>query len=85
MSVNKSQVRKVLSNCVFNPREPGFLKPIVDTVNEHPGYALMRAKELISEYQGVGNLEKIELAIQLLALYKAGYNGPTEEDGPIQA
>lgn len=68
-SLSLTALKKFLTeNIVFNPREPGLMKPIVDIQN--PSYYKIRAKEAID----TGDLI---LAIRLLILARL-------TDGPYQ-
>ena len=86
MFVNKKQIRQVLNLCVFNPKDAGFLKPLVETIQDNPDYALLRAKELIGEYQHFGKLNRLFVAMVTIAIYIANHKDFKDgtENGPIQ-
>lgn len=57
MKINKTNIKKILNNCAFDPNKPGPLKIIADADNT--GYYKLRAIELIKEgryYDAVGLL-----------------------------
>ena len=68
----KAAIRKILSECVFNPREPGPLKVIADVGNED--YYITRATELLKRAETDQAKVNIRSAISLLALALAKFD-----------
>lgn len=73
--VSMTALRKTLSQCAFNPREPGPLKVVAQM--EDPTYWMLRAVENIMQIQTLPAAEHNKLvplltqSIQLLGLAKA--------------
>lgn len=66
MKVTKTRLSKILRNCIWNPRDPGPMRPIVDVGGTE--YYARRAIECINRGQ-------YEMAIKLLALAEASLDG----------
>lgn len=78
--VSATQLRKTLSQCVFNPRQPGPMKVV--TQMDNPEYWMLRSVEETMKAQDIFKwetdeadreklLKHLEQAIQLLGLAKA--------------
>ena len=66
---------------MINPRDPGLMKPVVESVVESPDYALVKAIELIREYRVNKKYTNLFMAITLLGLFLAlagAMNGPVQ-------
>lgn len=61
MKLNKTNIKKILSNIQFDPKKPGPLKPVFDVQNEE--YYLPRAIEFINS----GSDDDIRNALILLS------------------
>lgn len=51
MHVSLTKIKKVLSDCAFDPRKDSLMRPVVENVANYPDYAVMKAIELLREHQ----------------------------------
>lgn len=72
---SKTELRRHLRDCLFDPRKPGPMQVIADTGNTD--YYETRAKECISQYTETTDEKSanIRMAIGLLLLSLAKLNG----------
>lgn len=67
---SKTAIKKILSECAFDPRKCGPMKVIADV--GYPTYYATRAIEMLTETPaGVQSKHEVQMAIGLLALYLA--------------
>lgn len=64
---SKTAIKKILSECVFDPRKTGPMKVITDV--GHPNYYVTRAQEALANVPGTQSKQEVQMAIGLLALY----------------
>lgn len=72
---SKTELRRHLRDCLFDPRKPGPMQVIADTGNEE--YYENRAKECVSQFAETSHekSDNIRMAIGLLLLSLAKRNG----------
>jgi hypothetical protein len=81
---SKKELRQIISESIFDPRNPGLLSPILESNN--PEYLFNRAVELIREAQLAKNKNpQLKLAISLLGMARLLLRTPQEVEKPKRA